>query len=179
MWDWQWQDPADYGERYDFGFFEATPSMMRTFYGCNMRTPTRGWVASALAHHEHCKLPPLTEVVDQAPWNEIGLGLGGLGATKRLQFTRGTIATCWAIESNPLSTIILVGFDNIRRGQTLPIDEAFSPAYRKNPGTFPFAQYEGGQTKHGNHDFAIELPVMRHLADKHGCQLRFAEDVWG
>lgn len=180
MWDWsRWQAPADYGVSYDYGFFEAHPQMMATFYENLQCDPSIGWVASALGEVEKCVLPPRTEIVRQEPWNEIGKALGGVGATGRLQFTRGTIAACWAIErAETGEEIVLVGFDNIRAGQELQINQAFSPAYRKNPGTFSFAGYRGGVTKNGNHDFAVEKPVLEYLAAQRGVKLSFAQDVW-
>lgn len=179
MWDCAWQAPADYGSKYDFGLLEAHPQMVQTFQKNNRRRPALGWVASVLHQPERCALPPNTELVDQTPWNELGKKLGGIGATGRLQFTRGTIATCWAIEKAKRgSTIVLVGFDNIVAGQTLNIDKAFSPVYRRNPGTFSFSAYRGGVSKFGNHDFAIELPVMKHLAAERRVRLITAGEIW-
>lgn len=179
MWDCAWQDALDYGTKYDVGLLEAHPQMMKTFQQNNRRKPARGWVASILHQPDRCDLPKGTELVDQAPWNALGQKLGGLGATGRLQFTRGTIATCWAIErARRGSTIVLVGFDNIAAGKTLDIEQAFSPTYRRNPGTFSFSSYKGGVSKAGNHDFAIELPVMQHLARRHRVRLVAAGDIW-
>lgn len=180
MWDWCWQARDDYGSRYDYGLFEAHPAMMRTFYENNRADPDKGWVASALFAPERCRLPKNTQLVDQAPWNALGKRLGGKGQTGRLQFTRGTIATCWAIETLAKrgDRIVLVAFDNIRVGRALPLDEAFSKAYQANPGTFSFSSYLENATKYGNHDYAIELPVMRHLAARHGVEIAFAQDIW-
>lgn len=74
--------------------------------------------------------------------------------------------------------VVLVGFDNIHRGLSLDLNHAFAPEYQKNLGTFTFANYRGGQTKAGNHDFSIERPVMEHLAKERGVKLVFAQDVW-
>lgn len=178
MWDHAWQDPADYGDRYDYGLFEVHPSMMPTFHENNVRQPSIGWVGSVLSRPDRCRLPDRTELINQADWNALGKEMGGIGATGNLQFTRGTIAACWAIERLEAEAVVLVGFDNIEAGVTLDMEDAFSPAYRANPGTFPFDRYKGGETKHGNHDFTIELPVMRHLADKHGVDLVTAAQIW-
>jgi hypothetical protein len=179
MWDCQWQDPAVLGNRYDIGLYELHPTMMATFHENVRRNPRRGWVASLLKPVARSQILPRTQIVDQQRWNEIGIAMGGLGMTGRLQFTRGTIAACWAIEdAEPGDRVILVGFDNIRRGVTLPLDQAFCPAYRGNPGSYSFEGYRAQRTKDGNHDFAIELPVMRRLAADHGVSVVFAEDVW-
>ena len=180
MWDWlPWQNARDYGRKYDIGLFEVDPQLMGTFNKYRQADPRRGWIASVLSHPKLCRLPDDTELVDQAPWNAVGRAMGGIGETGRLQFTRGTIAGCWAIEhADPGDRIVLVGFDNVKRGATLPVEEGFSPAYRESPGTFSFRGYRPNETKQGNHDFAIEYPVMQRLAAEHSVRIVFAEDVW-
>ena len=178
MWNWDWQDQADYGKRYDYGFLEASPDIIVSFYKYNRRQPRRGWVVSDLFRSQMCQLPRRSELIDQTRWCDIGKSLGGLGATGRLQFTRGTIAACWAIENaHPGDEIILVGFDNVYAGEALTISDGFSPAYVEAPGGLSFSGYKPGR-KYGNHDFAIEQPVLEHLAAKHRVNLRFAQDIW-
>lgn len=179
MWDWAWQDARDCGSKYDLGLFEVHPQMMPTFYRHNRCEPTKGWIGSVLFAPEKCVLPPLTELVDQKPWNDLGKRLGGIGATGRLQFTRGTIAGCYAIErAKPGSLLTLVGFDHVLLGRTLPFEQAFSQAYRSNDGTFSFAGHKANVSKLGNHDFGVERKVMEVLAARHGVDLMFAQDVW-
>lgn len=180
MWDWKWQSAIDYGTKWDFGFFEVHQSLMTVFHKHRKEIePHCGWVASLLGSPERCVLPERTELVDQKKWNDMGRELGGCGETGRLQFTRGTIAVCWACEKFlPGAQIILVGFDNIELGKALPLQEAFSPAYRKNLGTFSFNSYKPNVSKYGNHDYAIELPVMRKVADLSGQKLVSALDTW-
>jgi hypothetical protein len=179
MWDCAWQPPADYGTKYDFGLFEVHPTMMRTFSQFRRREPTQGWIGSVLHQPQRCRLPDRTQLVDQERWSRLGMQMGGVGRTGRLQFTRGTIASLWAIErARRGDTVVLLGFDNIRLGQTLALELAFCESYRANPGTFSFSAYRGGETKHGNHDFAIEYPLMRKIAQRRGVKLRFAEDMW-
>lgn len=179
MWDCAWQPLSDYGIRYDIGFFEIGGGLVGKFRRNQRgRDPSLGWVASWLYGLER-QLPQRTEVIDQTPWNRVGKGLGGIGQTGRLQFTRGTIAACWAIErASPGDEIILVGFDNIRAGATLPLDQAFCRDYQRNPGSYSFNGYRGGLRKCGNHDFLIERPVMEHLAEKASVRLSFADVVW-
>jgi len=180
MWDNHWQNEADYGTKYDYGFFEAHPSMMPHFWQHKQRDPTEGWAASLLFHspRAYCQMPEGTELIDQAPWAEIGEQLGGMGETGRLQFTRGTIAACWAIEnSEPGDQIILVGYDNIHAGTALPVRAGFPEEYLEQQSTFSFNGYKPGR-KYGNHDFQCENPVMQHLAKKHNVTVTFAQDIW-
>ncbi len=179
MWDWTWQAPEDYGTRYDFGFFEVHPSMMQAFYQHRKRMPAKGWVASLLRPTDPKLIPADTELIDQVKWTTIGASWGGVGATGNLQFTRGTIAACWAIEkANRGDEVILVGYDNILIGKALPLNEAFAPIYQRNPGSFPCDQYKGNVTKDGNHDYRIERPVLEHIAAERGVTIRFAQKIW-
>lgn len=176
MWDCQWQWPDDYGTKYDYGLLCAHPSYMRDFWAHNRREPAIGWVASDYA----CQvdLPERTQVVDQAPWCRVGRAMGGVGDSGDLKLTRGCIAACWAISSKVAEKIVLIGFDNIEAGISLPVEAAFGPEYRGNPGTFSFERYLGGRIRHGNHDFAIERPLMAHLATEAGVSLVFATEEW-
>lgn len=180
MWDWlPWQDAKDYGRKFDIGLFEIDPHFTATFWRHKQADPAMFWIGSVLSRPERCRIPEGTALVHQEPWNDIGKQMGGIGETGDLQFTRGTIAACWAIENSaPGDRIILVGFDNVKRGRTLSIEEGFSPAYRENPGSLSFRGYREEETKQGNHDFAVELPVLKHLATGHRVRLVFAEDVW-
>lgn len=178
MWDWSWMPPADYGTKYDYGLFEIEHAMARRFKLHNQREPSKGWIGSLLRATRET-LPPNTEVVDQVKWTVIGKSMGGLGATGRLELTRGTIATCWAIEhAKAGDEIILVGFDNYAAGQHLPLEQAFCPAYRANPGTFPFNGYKSGVRRYGNHDLGIERVLVDKLAGQRGVRVRLAQEVW-
>lgn len=177
MWDWGWQDAADYGTRYDYGVIEIGTGLIEKAMKHKRSDPAKGWIASLL-HGKPSRLPPNSEIVDQKRWNDIGRRLGGAGATGRLQFTRGTIATCWAIEQERWSEIVLVGFDVILAGKTLGTEKDFSPAYRKNPGTFSFSGWRANTSKFGNHDFKVERKVIATLAEEHGVRVNFAQEVW-
>lgn len=180
MWDCHWQKSPDHGSRYDYGFLEAQPQLVRKFYEHRRRAPHFGFVASALTGALDCKLPEGTTLVHQRRWNDIGRSFGGIGATGRLQFTRGTIAACWAIEAlcHVGSSLLLVGFDNVHQGRALPIEEGFSESYRAAESTFTFRGYTEGAIRYGNHDFACEGPTLEWLCEKHGVQLEFAQDLW-
>lgn len=181
MWDWQWQAPDDYGTKYDFGLFEIAAGQMERFYKFNKRQPRRGWLASFLWRPGNAvTLPAKTEIIDQRRWTWIGTSVfGGMGTKGKLEFTRGTVAACWAIEcAQPGDTVILVGFDNVQAGMALPIETSFAPEYRSEPSSFHFDGYLEGQQKYGNHDFAAEWPVMDYIAERRGVRLRFAHDEW-
>lgn len=186
MWDWDWQDPRDYGTRYDFGLFELHPSLMPRFRAHNKRTPSIGWLASFLRWTiggyrpvTMKSLPSRTEVISQARWCALGASLGGVGATGGLRLTRGTIAACWALERlQSSSELVLVGFDNVLAGKTMPIDAAFSPRYQQALGRMAFANYRPNVSKTGNHDLVVERKILDHIAERSGVVLRFAQEVW-
>lgn len=180
MWDWHWQPADDYGTRYDYGLIEIAPVLLERARQHGKRSPRLGWVGSQLyCGRRAMTLPARTEVIDQKRWSRIGRAMGGIGATGRLEFTRGTIAALWTIERTEIGdAVILVGFDNVRRGASLPLEQAFCPAYRANEGSYPFDGYVGGVAKYGNHDYAIEWPLLKTWADLHRVSLDFAEDIW-
>lgn len=186
MWDWGWQDREDYGERYDIGMLEAHPSYMLQWRRHNQHEPEVGWVASIVDHNvlSRCTTPVPTELFDQMPWVKYGQSIGGIGMTGRLRYTRGTLAALWTITRADARQVILVGFDSIQKRHAEPTQEAFSPTYLQNPGTFSFSHYsktvaeDGTTTKHGNHDYAVERPVLEHYAAEHGVELLWANDVW-
>lgn len=178
MWDWWgWQPYADYGARYDLGLLEVHPTLLERFHRHRHREPTIGWVGSVLHRPDMCRLPDRIELFWQDPWVRIGMALGGVGVSGRLQYTRGTLAALWAIErSAPGGTVLLVGFDNVYLGRTLDIPDGFCPAYRALPTTFSFRGYRGGETKQGNHDFAVERRVIELVARQCGVSAVFSQD---
>lgn len=199
MWDWQWMGP-DYGTRYDYGIIEVHPGTMRRFWEHNERTPAKGFVASYLwvpgpspakseaarareiakARQRAPKLPVPTQVYNQRDWLDgEGACIGGVGETGRWELTRGAFAACWAIiTSSPGDTVLLVGFDNLYAGYTLPMGDAFPAAYLADPASAKFSDYFDGQTKSGNHDFPAEHGLIEYLAERRGVRLQWAQDVW-
>jgi hypothetical protein len=177
MWDCGWQSEEDYGTKYDFGFYEIAPGLTEKVVQFRKREPSRAWIGSLL--FKRGKVLPYTFQVDQTEWNNRCRRMGGIGKTGRLQFTRGTIAACWAItQLEEGDAVVLVGYDVIRVGITPKVEEAFSPEYRRNPGTFSFNGWVADQTKFGNHDYAIERPFLESMATSRGISLYFAQDVW-
>lgn len=187
MWDWQWQARKDYGTKYTFGLIEAVPQLLDGFYQHNERVPDEGFIASVYPHVplSRVNLPEKTEAFDQANWSAFGKAMGGMGNTGDLRYTRGTLAALWAIDRYRRNGhVILVGFDSIKLRYAQPTEEAFSEAYQRNPGTFRFGPYtrsvakDGSTTKHGNHDYAIERPVIEALAGRYAASVSFAQEVW-
>lgn len=187
LWNWHWQDQEDYGERYDYGFFEISGTEMARFNFHNKKTPTRGWVATGL--HTNTgkkfytgKLPPKTALVNSRPWEQVGVMLGGKGTKGRLVLTRGVRAACWAIEQlMPGQSLVLVGFDNVYAGKALSTKEGYHATFVECPAGFPFRDYDQvavGKTKYGNHDYQVEGPLLTLLADRAGVNLFHAQEVW-
>lgn len=182
MWDWEWQNPCDYGDKYDYGLFVLTPKGLRIFTDNNVGAPTRGWLAY-FGKPTGGLLPNgvQTEIVDTTPWCEMAKQMGGAGLTGRLTLTRGCAAAAWAIEHEP-TRVILVGFDNVKCGINRPIEQSFCQEYwslymrRFKPDATKV--YPIGLSKTATHDMAIELPLLRSLAEKRGVELLFANDIW-
>lgn len=189
MWDWGWQDRRDYGEKYDIGLVELHESYMRQFNKHNRHHPADYWIGSKVDGARSVPVDSLVntkiEVFDQTPWVELGENMGGVGVTGRLRYTRGALAALWVLENLHPKEIVLVGFDSVYKRYAEPLNEAFSSTYQKNPGTFSFAHYErtvaknGTTTKHGNHDYNVERPVLEEIAHRNGVAVRFAQDLWG
>lgn len=178
-WDCHWQDPKDYGTKYDFGLYEAHPAMMAAFHKHRSRTPGRGYIASFLGPTRDDLLPNPTTIIDQTKWTAEARALGGIGATGNLHFQRGTIAACYEIErASPGDEVILFGFDNTLAGRTLTINAGYSEQYRAEPSTFTFRGYIENAVRYGNHDFSIERPYLEMLAARCGVRLSFAQEKW-
>lgn len=177
MWNCHWQNEADYGTKYDYGLIEASPGLITAAMQHKRRDPAEGFIASKLFRFDRIQLPPRSELADQAPWVETAKEMGGLGATGRLQFTRGTVAACWLIDrAYPGDTIVLVAFDDIYGGIT--VKDAFPKEYLVTPGICPTGGYKPGLRKYGNHDYAIERPLMERLAKDRGARVVFSQEVW-
>lgn len=180
MWDWQWQDDADFGNKYDYGLMVLTPKALGIFHLHNKRIPNRGWLvyygkptAGVLPN------PPPCEILNTPVWVQQGREMGGLGLTGELTLTRGCAAAAWAIQND--SRVVLVGFDNVRCGVNKPVEESFDPVYwNLYTGRFKDQSkyYPVGGTKTNTHDMAIELPLLKALAREAQTELLFAEDIW-
>lgn len=181
MWDWEWQTSKDYGQRYDFGVIEISNGDLKRFWQYYKSEPAFGYIASFL-HPTVQRIPPSTSIISQyaAGWVDEAKAMGGLGATGRLEFTRGSIAAMWLMESYllPQDHLVLVGFDMVRAGHTFPTNDAFAPSYQTNPGSFGVHGWRGGVTKYGNHDFAVEAPLLRKVAERNQVRMSFAQDIW-
>lgn len=183
MWDWQWQNPLDYGEKYDYGLFVLTPRGLRIFTEHNTGKPSCSWLAY-FGKPTAGVLPQPSEVVDTSPWCQIAQQMGGAGLSGRFTLTRGCAAACWAITQakGKEKQVVLVGFDNVKCGINRPIELSFHPNYwasynarfeKKIEKAYPI-----GGAKTMTHDMAVELPLMRMLSEQYGVELVFANDIW-
>lgn len=185
MWDWTWQDPADYGSRYTYGLFVMTPKGFRVFKESNDATPAVGWLAYN-GKFTPGPLPHPLEVLDTERWHaEVMKKLSGAGVMGKFTLTRGSAAACWAIEragTEPKSEVILVGFDNVKLGYHQSKEESFNPVYwdlymsRFAPDREKVFPEYVSQTN--THDLRVEFDYLNLLAFRHGVKLTMAVDKW-
>lgn len=180
QWNWHWQNEEDWGKRFDYGFYELQPTEMARFFRHVCRKPMVGWIGTRNRHHKPydggVPLPTL-ETVDLRAWEALGMALGGVGTKGRLGLTRGTQAALWAITTASRGDqVALVGYDNVYAGLVLEKEDGFPQSYIDCPAGFPFRDYKGGGTKYGNHDFAVEGPLLRSVANKAGVVLTFSQE---
>lgn len=179
LWNWHWQDPLDWGVKYDWGFFEIHHTSLSQYHKKNKKHPTEGYIGAILQDFPEKKLPPNTVEWDPKPVAGVGYSMGGVGTKGRLRLTRGVQAACWALEYKlPGEELILVGFDNTYLGRSLSIEKGFPAAYVNDPACSNFRDYAGGLTKYGNHDYAIEKPLLLRLGRERGVKVSFAQDIW-
>jgi hypothetical protein len=121
-------------------------------------------------------LPAPTEIIDQRYRDRI--------ADAAVNLTRGCAAVCWAIEKAGAGGIVtLVGFDNLKAGTCLPVEQAFPAAYldhydRAYPGWRKSWYPARGGARCGSHDIAAERGLIEGLAAERGVTVAFAEDIW-
>jgi hypothetical protein len=182
MWNWHWQDAADYGIRYDFGLIEVHKICIRDWINHNQHQPAVCWLASLLLTYRDMakELPDDIIMLGQEVWlREPQRKFWGMGETGVWQLTRGGVAACWAIDSaREGDTLTLVGFDVIKAGIAAPVEEAFSPEYMNSGGFFGMGSYKPGRTKEGNHDYPAERSLLEFKAARKAVTLQFAQDAW-
>lgn len=183
MWNWEWQNPADCGTRYDYGLHETHRKVIGQWREHCTKHPARAYVVSILERYRDYErdFPDGSIFINQRQWlNVEGRRIKGVGETGVWELTRGGIAACWAItQARDGDEIVLAGFDNMRAGIALPVDEAFGQAYQVDPAAWPLSDYTPGLTKNGNHDFPAELRLIQLMASQRGSiKLSFAQDIW-
>jgi hypothetical protein len=183
LWNCEWQAPADYGTRYDWGLIETHRKVLQQFSTHNRRTPRKGWIASKLycTRDVHAMLPFGTVVIDQEQWLQCeGREIKGCGTHGVWQLTRGGIAALWAIhQTRPGDTVVLVGFDIIKAGVAPTAAEAFSPEYQASGGFWGLQGFTPGATKEGNHDYPAERRLIELVAARRGgIKLAWADELW-
>lgn len=181
MWDWEWQAPADYGRRFDHGIVALNPRQLEAWQKRHGAAPAVSWLGfmrDGVAAH------PAMEPVNPARWNEIAAKLRTPGKSRSFNLTRGCAAAAWAIKTaRAAGDVVLVGFDNRRRGRLLSEEEAFSPTYLAHyDATYPdwrrWSGYQAGETRCGSHDIAVERKLLGVLCAEAGNAMSFAEDLW-
>jgi hypothetical protein len=179
MWNWHWCDMKDYGTRYDWGLIEIHPCLTQ-WKQHNKCQPSQGWVASLLMEDRDYRFPDNTSIIDQCEFlNSIPEQFQGCGETGTWQLTRGGVAACWAISTaQEGDSLILVGFDVIKDGVAMAVDEAFSPEYMASEGFFGISTFKEGATKEGNHDYPAERYLIETMGKCAGVAVVFAEDEW-
>jgi hypothetical protein len=182
MWNWHWQAAADYGSRYDVGLIEVHKQTIADWRAHNRHQPSQGWIASLLMRYRGMvgEVPPTAALINQERWLKLQQRKDwGCGETGDWQLTRGGIAACWAISTaREGDAIALVGFDVIRAGIALPVEDAFSPEYMASGGFFGMGCYVPGRTKEGNHDYPAERRLIEFMAARVPVSVAFAQDVW-
>lgn len=179
MWDWHWQAPQDYGERYDYGVFSILPVSSMAFDKAAKRTPDVGWLGYARGQ-QIGGIPGNTTIIDQR-FRDIAKKYAP--GVFPLNLTRGCAAAAWALDCNAWDEVILVGFDNVRAGICLAVEEAFAPDYLEHyDATYPQWRrggwYSPGQSRCGSHFMGAEAPMLAEVAEESGTKLSFAEDTW-
>lgn len=183
MWDWDWQEPKDYGKKYTHGLFVLTSKGLAAFTNNNKHTPSKGWLAYNGKLADGC-LPNGTELITARRWVKLGKFFGGVGLTGELTLTRGTVAACWAIENcerRDGNVVVLVGFDNVFQGINLPVTEAFPPKYWEEycqHWAGKMEAYPENEPQTATHDMRIEAPLLRTLAERNNVALQFAQEYW-
>lgn len=183
MWNCDWQAPADYGRRYDWGLIETHKKVLKQFSTHRKLAPSKGWIASKLycTRDVMAMVPTGAVLIDQEMWlKQEGRAIKGCGEKGVWQLTRGGIAACWAVhQAIPGDTLVLVGFDIIKAGVAPAVDAAFSPEYQAHKGFWGLDGFTPGATKEGNHDYPAERRLIELVAARRGgVRLVFAEDEW-
>lgn len=183
MWDWQWQHPADYGTKYDYGLFVLTPKGLSIFMQHNKQVPARGWLAYN-GKPVPGKLPggvPV-ELLDNPRWHKEIKSTGGAGESGEFSLTRGGAAALWAIENRSGDDVVLVGFDNVCLGVNQSIEDSFNPAYWKlymdrfKPEVEKV--YPLGTSKTATHDLLAEKQYILGAAIRCDVKVLLAQHVW-
>lgn len=180
MWNWHWQNVKDFGQRFDYGFYEISPTEMVRFHRHCVYTPSQHWVGSWLEAYEG-ELPRGTRIINPSRWELAAVDMGGHGANgKRLRLTRGVRAALWLITQvmRKEDQLVLVGFDNVRASMGLPVEQAFPKDYLTCPAMFPLRDYVGGTPQYRSHDYTIEGPLLKKFAELNKVKVVHAQDIW-
>ncbi len=165
MHDCHWQRCGDHGSRYDFGVLPG-PWIDRALTQIR-RVPAKGWLCYRLPSQRIREHPP--SVIMNRPVSEFSSTLDEITELLgRYAPTRGLMAVAMIAMKTAADEIVLAGFDSVRARRVI----RYSKALRINP---PAAE---GLKRNSRHAYDLERDAIDVIADRSGCRVRFAEDVW-
>lgn len=163
MWNGNKLRKADYGSKYDIGFYQISPKfndIMRK-KAKFIRKPKIGFVGSYLKGPT-IKFGNTIEVLDQSDWCGRAFRMGARSENGPILLTRGTVAALWVItNAQPGSKLRLVGFDNVLR--------QFATGGRYGTEEVTAWRY---------HDFSKERLLLEIMAKGNGVELIFIKGLW-
>lgn len=145
-----WQDPVDYGERYDYGLLGLLNKHGKLIERePDPRQPDEAWVTydwmRALAPKEWRGVPCLPSCADTL------VKMVGGRREPDFRLTKGCAAACWTIVHIAPVSLALIGCDMLLDGRpTQPI----------NPPQYPWSR----SARRRYHDHAAETKLIRRLA---------------
>lgn len=185
MFDCGWQDPADYGARYDIGVMTLRKRQAAWFAREAVRRPTEWWAYDQDGHGVAISTPEPQTPVDVAAAQAEAVRQGGMGTGGFLTLTRGAAAACFAASQFAPRRLVLVGFDEVRaRGfMSGPYPAACLQQIARRPDSRLIRRRmearKPGDTRSAGHDLGVESAVIRWACAHAGTALNWAEDVFG
>jgi hypothetical protein len=73
MWNWTWQDPKDYGTKYDYGMLDVAKVLIEEFYNHKKADPAIGFLGfkhkkAPVPQDQKHMIPENLEYVNIEPW---------------------------------------------------------------------------------------------------------------
>ena len=186
LWDWHWQDAADYGSRCDAALLTTTPPYMARAAALVQRLPRTWW---AYDIHGHWSLAPPgewrglpVEVINVRGYATAAMRKGFHGTARRRKFdlTRGAAAAVWAMASRRPAELVIVGMDGVLDARWAPARQRYAPgalAAFLPPGDRVSPTPDDG-LKTPSHDAAGERWAIDEAARRNGVAVLDAREVW-
>ncbi len=112
----EWQTPADYGARYDYGVLPG-PWLAKALPGI-VRRPARGWLLYRFDRPPQVRPPASAQVICIDRWRREIWAQGGVSNIGRPSPTRGSAAILMAAQHFKPARIWCFGLDNLMAGTT-------------------------------------------------------------